>query len=158
MSKRQHVHPYYVVRRLDCGDSKALMNHSRTLADAKHVLLILEGDTAVRDSLKFSLEIEGFEVRTYAYPEQLLNDDSLPVPSCLIVHYHLPTMNGLDVVAKLRERQSSLPAILVTGRPNAHIRKRASTAGVAILETPFRGRELIECIRTILDEQSKQSS
>jgi FixJ family two-component response regulator len=133
------------------------MNHPRS-ADAKHVLLVLEGDTAVRDSLKFSLEIEGFEVCAYASPEQLLNDDSLPVPSCLIVHYHLPATNGLDVVAKLRQRQSSLPAILITGRPKAHIRKHASAAGVAIIETPFRGMELIESIRTILDEQSKPTS
>ena len=118
---------------------------------ADHVLLVLEGDSAVRDSLKFSLEIEGFDVRAYASPEELLNDNSLPASCCLIIHYHLPTMNGLDVIAKLRERRNLMPALLMTGRPNASIRKRALAAGISVVEKPVRGTELIDCIHNLLD-------
>ena len=85
---------------------------------------------AVRDSLKFSLGVEGFEVRAYASPDELLNDNSLPASGCLIAHYHLPTMNGLEVIAKIRARRNSMPALLMTGRPNANIRKRALAAGI----------------------------
>ena len=122
------------------------------MADAKHILLVLEGDSAVRDSLKFSLEVEGFEVRAYASPDELLNDNSLPASSCLIIHYHLPTMSGLDVIAKLRERRNSMPALLMTGRPNANIRKRASAAGIALFEKPIRGTELIDFIHKLLNQ------
>jgi FixJ family two-component response regulator len=118
---------------------------------ATHVLLVLESDAAVRDSLKFSLTVEGFEVCAYASADELINDDNLPASGCLIVHYHMPTMNGLDVIAKVRERRDAMPALLMTGRPNAGIRERASAAGVAIVEKPFRGSELIDCIRKLLD-------
>ena len=121
------------------------------MAEAKPILLILEGDFAVRDSLKFSLEVEGFDVRAYASPDELLNDNCLPASSCLIAHYHLPTMNGLNVIAKLRERRNSMPALLMTGRPNATIRKRASAAGIAVVEKPIRGTELIDYIHKLLD-------
>jgi two-component system, LuxR family, response regulator FixJ len=68
--------------------------------DTKHVLLVLDDDFAVRESLKFLLEIEGFDVRTFASPDELLNENSLADFGCLIVDYHMPAMNGLDVVAK----------------------------------------------------------
>ena len=50
----------------------------------RHVL-ILDDDDAVRNSLKFSLEAEGFRVLEYASPNELLNEGSLPDPSCVIV-------------------------------------------------------------------------
>jgi two-component system response regulator FixJ len=122
------------------------------MTGAKHVLLVVEADPAVRESLKFSLEVEGFKVRAYASPDELLTDgNSLSDPSCLIVHYHLPGMKGPDVIAKLRERQSSMPAVLLTGRPNANICKRASDAGISIVVKPMHGTELIDCIHKLLD-------
>jgi FixJ family two-component response regulator len=83
---------------------------------AKHALLILDDDSAVRASLKFYLEIEGFEVSAYSSAHELLNEDSLPASSCLVVDYHMPTMNGLEVVAQLRDRHILNPAILSSQR------------------------------------------
>jgi two-component system response regulator FixJ len=127
------------------------MNQSDTATGSRHTVLVLDDDSAVRDSLKFSLEIEGFEVRTYASPMDLLNDTALLAASCLIVDYHMPTMNGLDVVESLRNRRRSMPAILVTSHPNSGIRERAAAAGVILVEKPFRGAFLMDCIRTALD-------
>ena len=51
------------------------MNQSRAVMGAKHALLILDDDSAVRASLKFYLEIEGFEVRAYSSAHELLNEE-----------------------------------------------------------------------------------
>jgi two-component system, LuxR family, response regulator FixJ len=155
-SDSRSVRACYAAPGFDKGESKAIMDQSRAAADAKHVLLVLDDDPAVRDSLKFSLGIEGFDVRVYASPNELLNDNSLPAfSSCLIVDYHMPAMNGLDVIAKLRERRNSILAILMTGLPNANLRQRASAAGVVLVEKPIRGTALIECIHALLDGQAK---
>ena len=127
------------------------MNRSVATADGKRIVLVLDDDSAVRDSLKFSLGVEGFEVRTYSNADDLLNDERLLTSSCLIVDYHMPAMNGLEVVAKLRDRQGSMPAILITGHPDAKIRERAAVAGVALIEKPFRGTSLIDCIHAALE-------
>jgi two-component system, LuxR family, response regulator FixJ len=87
--------------------------------DAKHLLLVLDDDAAVRDFLKFLLEVEGFKVRTFVSPDELLNNNELPDTGCLIVDYQMPAMNGLDVVAKLRQRQNPIRAILITVHPDA---------------------------------------
>jgi two-component system, LuxR family, response regulator FixJ len=118
--------------------------------DAKHLLLILDDDAAVRDSLKFLLEVEGFKARTFASPDEFLNDNELPDSGCLIVDYQMPAMNGLDVVAKLRQRQKTIPAILITAHPDAKILERASAAGVTLIKKPFQQAVLLECVHRLL--------
>ena len=134
------------------------MNQSRAVMGAEHVLLILDDDSAVRASLKFYLEIEGFEVRTYSSAHELLNEDSLPASSCLVVDYHMPTMNGLEVVAQLRDRHILNPAILVTSHPNENLRNRADAAGISIVEKPLLGGRLLDSIRKAFDGHTEPSS
>jgi two-component system, LuxR family, response regulator FixJ len=110
----------------------------------------------VRASLKFYLEIEGFEVRAYSSADELLNEDSLPASSCLVVDYHLPTMNGLEVVAKLRDRHIWNPAILFTSHPNENLRNSADVAGISIVEKPSGG--LLDSIRKAFHGHTKPSS
>jgi len=126
-------------------------------AAAEHVLLVLDDDSAVRDSLKFSLEIEGFEVRVYSSANELLSEDTLPPFSCLIVDYYMPAMNGLELVAELRHRRISIPAILITTHPNEGLRESAAAAGVPIVEKPLLGGRLLDCIRDMLDRENKSS-
>jgi FixJ family two-component response regulator len=124
--------------------------------DVKHIILVLDDDAAVRNSLKFALEIEGFEVHTYSSPAELLNETSLPDSSCLIVDYHMPSMNGLELLARLRDRHISIPAILMTPHPNENLRRRAAAVNVPIVEKPFLNGRLIECVRAAFGEQSNE--
>jgi two-component system, LuxR family, response regulator FixJ len=137
-------------------ESEAIMKQSGAVMGAEHVLLILDDDSAVRASLKFYLEIEGFEVRAYSSADELLNEDSLPASSCLVVDYHMPTMNGLEVVAKLRDRHIWNPAILFTSHPNEDLRNSADVAGISIVEKP--SGSLLDSIRNAFDGHTKPSS
>jgi two-component system, LuxR family, response regulator FixJ len=121
-------------------------------SEAGRVLLVLDDDSAVRNSLKFALEIEGFDVRGYASAHELLDDNSLPALSCLIVDYHMPEMSGLEVIARLREKRQWFHAILITGHPDEGIRERAAAAGVPLVEKPVQGSALTDCIQQVLAE------
>ena len=46
-------------------------------------ILIIDDDPAVRNSLKFALEVEGFSVRAYKTGAELLKDDDIPDTGCL---------------------------------------------------------------------------
>src|SRR5207247_1910487 len=72
--------------------------------------------------------------------------DSLPTASCLVTDYHMPAMNGLELVAQLRNRHVSIPAILITSLPNENLRNRAAAAGISLVEKPVLGSCLVDSI------------
>jgi two-component system, LuxR family, response regulator FixJ len=111
------------------------------------VVIVLDDDLAVRNSLKFSLEIEGFAVRSYATGAELLSGGDPASCGCLVVDQHMPGMNGLDLIELLRSRQFSAPAILITSDPSPSVRERASKASVPIVEKPLLGNALFRKIR-----------
>jgi FixJ family two-component response regulator len=126
------------------------MNKPEDPSLGRFVVIIVEDDPAVRNSLKFSLEIEGFDVRTYASGPDLLDAPDAYGASCLVVDQKMPEMMGLDLIAALRDRRISAPAILITSHPNALLRKRAAAANVSIVEKPLLGDALVDRIRASL--------
>ncbi|ACL57103.1 response regulator [Methylobacterium nodulans] len=114
-------------------------------------VLVVDDDEAVRHSLKFVLELEGLDVRLYEDATQLLREAGLPGTGCLVVDYHLPGMDGVELVNRLRDRQVALPAILITGRSTEDLRRRAARAGFRrLVEKPFEDGSLLDGIRDAL--------
>jgi two-component system, LuxR family, response regulator FixJ len=113
-------------------------------------ILIVDEDASVRHSLRFSLAVEGFAVRTYRTAGELLSAAGVPKRGCLIVDYNLSDMTGLDLVARLRTRAVPLPVILITTNPTGIVRRRAEQAGVPLIEKPLLGDTLINGIQAAL--------
>ena len=134
------------------------MDPLRVAEACRNVMLVVDDDSAVRNSLKFILEVEGFQVRVFSSAEELLDEDSLPDASCLVVDYYMPGMNGLELVAQLRDRNVLIPAILITPAPSENLRNRAAAAGVPIVEKPLLGSRLLDSIRMAFDGHSKSPS
>jgi FixJ family two-component response regulator len=122
-----------------------MSHHEATFATP--VIVVVDDDAAVRGSLKFALEIEGFAVRTYPKGADLLDDLRLADCACFIIDQKLPGMNGLDVVAELRKGHIAAPVILITSAPNNMVQQRAAQAGVPIVEKPLLGNALIDRVR-----------
>jgi len=115
-------------------------------ATDRRVILVVDDDAAVLNSLKFALEIEGFRVFVFTSAEALLKEPELPASSCLIVDQNLPGRSGLELVAQLRQRDVRFPAILITSHPSLALRRQALTADVAVVEKPLLGNALSEAI------------
>ena len=116
-------------------------------SDGRNVVVVIDDDPAVRNSLKFSLEIEGFVVHLYESGADLLKAQALPDCGCLVVDQQMPGISGLDLITKLRDQKVSAPAILITSHPNATLARRAADANVPIVEKPLLNNALIELIR-----------
>jgi CheY-like chemotaxis protein len=56
-------------------------------------------------------------------------------------------MSGLDALARLRARNVTAPAILITSNPQRALRDAARSAGVPIVEKPLLGDALVGDIR-----------
>jgi FixJ family two-component response regulator len=124
------------------------VNNSETkIAGKRPIIAIVDNDPAVCNSLKFSLELEGFAVRTFVSGTDLLRSEDLEACSCFVIDQRMPVINGIDVIAKLRGRKVLTPAILVIGHPNDAVSARATRSGVSIVEKPLFGNVLVDRIR-----------
>lgn len=115
------------------------------------IVIVVDDDAAVRNALKFALETEGLSVVLCEGGHELLGWQDLPAGGCLVVDYRMPDMDGFELVSRLRERQISLPAILITSQVNADLRKRATEAGFyEVLEKPLHDSSLLDTVRVAL--------
>jgi two-component system, LuxR family, response regulator FixJ len=122
-------------------------------APAKAVVLVIDDDPAVRNSLKFALEIEGLAVKLYPTGAAVLAESDMPASGCLVADYNLPGMSGLDLIEQLRARRVKLPAILITSHPTPAIRHRAASADVRLIEKPLLNDALFHSIRAALAQR-----
>ena len=121
----------------------------RELAAPIPLIAVVDDDLAVCNSLKFSLELEGFAVRAYRSGAEFLAAGNFGDCSCFIIDQRMPGMSGMEVIAELRERKVSIPAILVISQPNKVLSARAAEAQVPIIEKPLLSNALVEKIREV---------
>lgn len=114
-------------------------------------VIVVDDDAAVRNSLKFSLELKGFDVRVFGGASDVLANKDLDSSGCLIVDQYMPGMNGIELVDRLRERSIDIPAILITAKPSADLRLSAALSGIRrVVEKPLEDGTLVESIRSTL--------
>jgi two-component system, LuxR family, response regulator FixJ len=123
------------------------MTHQNELSSTELIVIVVGDDLAVRKSLKFWLELEGLTVRSYASGAELLAAGELTRCDCLVIDEKIPASSGLHLIAQLRDRDFSAPAILITSQPSLSLRDQAEKAGVPIVEKPLLGNGLLDAIR-----------
>ncbi|MEH6952753.1 response regulator (plasmid) [Nitrobacter sp. NHB1] len=119
----------------------------------KHKICVLDDDPDVLQSLRFLLETHGFEVRTFSAAAPLLTSIDLDGVDCLVIDYKLPCMNGLDVAARLRQRNVVAPIILITGYPDQHIAEKAAAAGIDYILFKPHLESLVTRVREAISRQ-----
>jgi two-component system response regulator FixJ len=125
---------------------------SVSLPRRKSMIYVVDDDYDVRTSLRFLLETEGFDVRTFRSGVALLGSSTRNRADCLVVDYKMAELDGLELVQRLRRLQVSTPIILITGYPDAGISAKASSAGVhQVLLKPNLEDSLIDCVRKAID-------
>lgn len=118
--------------------------------DAERVLVV-DDDLAVRNSLRFALEMEGLTVRTFGSGAELLADPDLASCGCLVIDCNMPGMNGIDLVERLKERHQHRPVILITSGSARGVAERGVHPNVMdVLEKPLEDNSLLDHIHAAL--------
>lgn len=110
-------------------------------------VIIVDDDPGALNSLRFLLESEGYRVRSFDGGPELLADLPRAEPTCLIIDFKMPVMDGLAVVRRLRELKVQAPVILMTGHPDPKIATRAKAAGLDLIEKPLSQDMLLSAVR-----------
>lgn len=115
------------------------------------VVFVVDSDLAVRQALKFVLEVEGFVVHLCASGLELAAHPDLPRADCLVIEDKMPLTNGRSVLDRLVEQGFQGPIILMTSHVTDSLRRRAVLAGVRhVLEKPFLNGALVDSIHEVL--------
>ena len=118
----------------------------------KRQIFVVEDDDAVRASTRTLLEAQGFLVRDFANAETFLEVTDGRGADCIVLDHTLSGMSGLDLIAMLRRRGVTTPAVIVSGNGKSLL-DRAMKAGVcAILRKPLAADALLAWLEQIFSQ------
>ncbi len=116
------------------------------------LVYVVDDDEAVRDSMRWLLEANGFAVTTFASAEQFLARLPDPEPvACLLLDVRMPGMSGLELHEELVRRGSALPLIFITGHGDVPMAvSRMKRGACDFLEKPFSDAQLRQLVADAL--------
>jgi FixJ family two-component response regulator len=113
----------------------------------RSVVAVVDDDASVRESLRFLLEVAGYDVVTFASARDYLDHVSRHPATCLVVDQHMPRTTGLELLTLLRERGAALPTALITGSLSPDLVRQATALGAArVLEKPLADDALLSFV------------
>lgn len=119
---------------------------------AKTVIHVVDDDAAMRDSLAFLLEVNGFQPEVFESANAFLGKALNKAPACVVSDIRMPGMSGVELVRKLKNESIPPPVILITGHGDVALAVEAMKAGaVDFIEKPFDDVVLLNAIRLALE-------
>jgi DNA-binding response OmpR family regulator len=128
-------------------------------------VLVAEDDAAMRELVKVALEGDGYRVveapdglALVTILSKLIFSEWPEGPiDLLVTDLRMPTFNGLNVVAALREANVRTPVVLMTAFPSHETRERARQLGAVLFDKPFDLDELRGCVTQLLQSYNDNS-
>jgi two-component system catabolic regulation response regulator CreB len=121
------------------------------------VILIVEDEPGIADTLQYALRTEGFEPLWCASGEAALAHGE--AAALVILDVGLPDLSGFEVFKRLRERDAALPVLFLTARADEIDRVVGLELGADDYVTkPFSPRELVARVRTVLRRSAGSAS
>src|SRR5687767_3332195 len=105
-------------------------------------ILVIDDDVAIRDSLRMTLEYNGYEfVGAATGPEglALAERDS---PDLVLLDIKMPGMDGMDVLSRLRSMDETVPVVMISGHGTTSTAVEAIKRGATdFLDKPFESTD-----------------
>src|SRR5271168_4141943 len=113
------------------------------------IVFVVDDDISVRESLELLLRHEGWYVETFTSAQEFLNRPRELAPSCLLLDFSLPGLNGLELQKRIAVERPDMPIIFITGYGDIPMTVQAMKAGaVEFLTKPLGDEALLGAIRS----------
>jgi FixJ family two-component response regulator len=115
------------------------------------LVVVVDDDESVRESLPDLLKVLGFESVAFASAAALLSSQALDSVDCLILDIAMPAMSGPELMRQSALATRDIPIIIITALPDESIRREMINAGAAeCLLKPFSDGALLNALRKVL--------
>ncbi|MFA7669813.1 MAG: response regulator transcription factor [Burkholderiaceae bacterium] len=126
---------------------------------ATSTIFIVDDDEAVRDSLRWLLEANGYRVKSFSGAEEFLQAYDPEQIGVLIVDVRMPGMSGLELQEALIARQAPLPIVFITGHGDVPMAVSTIKKGaIDFLEKPFNESDLRDIVARMLEDATERVS
>jgi two-component system response regulator TctD len=123
-------------------------------------ILLIDDNIDIGELLCFNFSLAGHVAQHLASGDAAVQalEQTPEAFDVIIVDYHMPGMDGFDVVRRLRQsskqRLQSIPIIILTGHDGREMKNRAQEAGVArVVCKPIVPDHLLEIVSSVVNDQ-----
>jgi FixJ family two-component response regulator len=110
--------------------------------------VIIDDDADMRAILARVARMAALEAEPYDSAEAFLRRGGFAGIDCLLLDVDLGGMSGVELLARIKEREALFPVFLLSGAHDSATRAAAKRLGAALIDKPFDTRKLAEKIRS----------
>ena len=117
-------------------------------------VLIVDDESAIRESLQTLLELEGYAVETACDGEEGLAKLAEHPYDLVLLDFAMPERNGIEVLREIRERDVDLAVIMITAYGTVENAVNAMQAGATnFIQKPWDNEKLLADVRTAVGQR-----
>lgn len=110
-------------------------------------IAVVDDDASLRMALESLFKSFDLRAATFCCAEDLLSSKELTAFSCFMTDVLMPSMDGFDMVERLRKKNCDQPIIFMTAHKQEGYSARAHALGATcLLSKPFTTEEVMTCI------------
>jgi len=122
------------------------------MVETTPTVFVVDDDVSVRESLDLLIRKHCWRPETFTSAQEFLSRPGLLVPSCLVLDFSLPGLNGLELQQRVAVERPYMPIIFITGYGDIPMTVQAMKAGaVEFLTKPFSNDSLLRAIRSAIE-------
>jgi putative two-component system response regulator len=115
-------------------------------------IVVVDDDPDMLESVSSLLRIKGFKVKSYEDGNEVLASFSSDRPDVIITDIHMPKMNGMKLLGKIRRFDADTPVILVSGAAELDTAFEAiKLRAFEFIAKPFQFEVLIDAVTRAVD-------
>src|SRR5208283_4360597 len=120
-------------------------------------ILIVDDETNVRLNFRMTLETEGYEIFEARSGEEAVELFAEHSFALAILDMRMPGMDGLELLAKMRESGIRVPAMIVTAYSDVpHAVKAMKLGAIDFLQKPLRPEDLRRIVAEIVKRHASE--
>ena len=128
------------------------------MADADQIgqrIVVVDDERNIRRTLSMVLEGEGYAVETFESAEDFLPRLSGGPIDVLMLDVRLPGMDGLETLEKIREENTDLPVLMISGHATLEEAVRAMAIGATdFLEKPLSRERVLVTVQNAIEKRA----
>jgi len=122
------------------------------MSEPTPIVFVVDDDGSVGRSLELLIASTGWKPEIFASAQEFLSSPRVLAPSCLVLDFSLPDLNGLELQKRIASERIDMPIIFISGYGDVPMTVQAMKAGaVEFLTKPFSDDVLLTAIQHALE-------